>query len=221
MGDRDGEIDAGDFSPWLTGIERALRGKSESDVPCGTCTACCTSSMFIHIAPDETDTLRHIPRARLFPAPHMPRGQVVLGYDQRGHCPMLIDNTCSIYEHRPRTCRTYDCRIFPAAGVAVDDGRTKIAEQAVRWRFTYAAEADRVTHGAIRAAAGYIGTHDDARPDGTPLNNTTQLAVLAIEAHRAFLRSDDEPRSGADTQPESPAVRVEIQRRQGGDASPG
>ena len=27
---------------------------------------------------------------------------------------------CSIYDHRPRTCRTFDCRVFAAAGVAVD-----------------------------------------------------------------------------------------------------
>ena len=35
-----------------------------------------------------------------------------MGYDERGHCPMLVDGDCSIYEHRPRTCRTYDCRVF-------------------------------------------------------------------------------------------------------------
>ena len=34
-----------------------------------TCTACCTSSQFVHIEPDETDTLAHIPAALRFPAP--------------------------------------------------------------------------------------------------------------------------------------------------------
>ena len=56
-------------------------------------------------------------------------------YDKRGHCPMLVDHQCSIYDDRPRTCRTYDCRIFPAAGVANDDpGKERIAERAVWWR---------------------------------------------------------------------------------------
>ena len=30
-----------------------------------------------------------------------------MGYDERGHCPMLVDGDCSIYDHRPRTCRMY------------------------------------------------------------------------------------------------------------------
>ena len=48
---------AGDFSSWLTETQGALRGEHGSDVPCGSCTACCTSSQFNHIGPDETDTL--------------------------------------------------------------------------------------------------------------------------------------------------------------------
>ena len=51
----------------------------------------------------------------------MPKGNMLLGYDENGHCPMLIDDKCSIYEHRPITCRSYDCRIFPAAGIVAGD----------------------------------------------------------------------------------------------------
>ena len=98
-------------------------GSGGSDVPCGTCTACCTSSQFVHIEPDERDALAHIPAELLFPAPGRPRGHVLLGYDERGHCPMLVDGACSIYAHRPRTCRTYDCRVFAAAGVDPGDGQ--------------------------------------------------------------------------------------------------
>src|SRR5262245_45885670 len=115
------DLDGGDFSSWLATTQRAIRGDIDADVPCDGCTACCRSSQFVHIAPDETDTLAHIPPALLFPAPQMTRGHVVLGYDERGHCPMLADDGCSIYEHRPRTCRTYDCRVFAAAGVELDD----------------------------------------------------------------------------------------------------
>ncbi len=87
----DGDLPAGDFSSWMIEMQGAIRGEHGSDVPCDGCTACCTSSQFIHIGPDETDTLAHIPAELLFPAPGLPPGHVVLGYDERGHCPMLID----------------------------------------------------------------------------------------------------------------------------------
>ena len=48
-------------------MQAAIRGEVESDVPCGNCTACCTASQFIHIGPDETDTLAHIPASLLSP----------------------------------------------------------------------------------------------------------------------------------------------------------
>ena len=115
------DLPAGDFSSWITDVQAAIRGERAADVPCRGCTACCRSSQFVHIGPDETDTLSHIPAELLFPAPRLPRGHVLLGYDERGHCPMLVDDQCSIYEHRPVTCRAYDCRVFPATGVAVDD----------------------------------------------------------------------------------------------------
>src|SRR6185295_19764588 len=117
-----GDLPAGDFSVWIDEMQGAIRRERSSDVPCNGCTACCTSSQFIHIGPDETDTLSRIPTGLLFPAPRMPQGHVLLGYDEQGHCPMLIDDTCSIYEHRPRTCRTYDCRVLAAAGVGIDEG---------------------------------------------------------------------------------------------------
>jgi uncharacterized protein len=186
----EGELAAGDFSSWLARTQAALRGERDADVPCGTCTACCTSSQFVHVEPDETDTLAHIPAELLFPAPRMPRGHVLLGYDERGHCPMLIDNQCSIYEHRPRTCRTYDCRVFPAAGIEIDDNdKALIARQIRRWQFSFPGPDDRERHDAVRAAARHIEEHGDASP-GTGRANPTQRAVLAIETHEAFLRRD-------------------------------
>src|SRR3954468_8322245 len=128
------DLEAGEFASWIVDMQAALRGERDAEVPCGTCTACCTSSQFVHIAPDETDTLAHIPAQLLFPAPRLPEGHVLLGYDDRGHCPMLIDGRCSIYEHRPRTCRTYDCGVFPAAGIEpLEDEKPLIAERARRW----------------------------------------------------------------------------------------
>ena len=153
-------------------MQRALRGAGGSNVPCDGCTACCRSSQFIDIAPDETDTLVHVPAELLFPAPGRPAGHVVLGYDETGCCPMLIDNRCSIYEHRPQTCRTYDCRVLTAARVELDDEtKALIAERTQRWRFGYPNPDDRARQRAVR---------DRGRvppPERTPTpGNTTRRA---------------------------------------------
>ena len=58
-------------------------------MPCGECTACCTASQFIHVAPDEHDALTAIPPEVLFPAPGFPPGHVLMGYDDQGNCPMF------------------------------------------------------------------------------------------------------------------------------------
>jgi hypothetical protein len=181
-----GELPAGNLSVWLGGMRAALRGEAAADVPCGGCTACCTASQFIHIGPDETDTLAHIPAPLLFSAPRLPRGHVLLGYDGRGHCPMLVEGRCSIYEHRPRTCRTYDCRIFTVTGLAVDDGdrgKEGIARQARRWRFSLPTPDDRRRQDAVlTAVAAATGA---AGADGA---TTTQVAVRAIETYEEFMR---------------------------------
>lgn len=152
----DDPLDAGDFTSWLHGMQATLRGDHAAEVPCNGCTACCTSALFIHIEPDEADTLAHIPPQLLFPAPRRPPGHMVLGHDERGHCPMLVDGACSIYEHRPRTCRTYDCRIFSATGLDATDGdrrKAAIDERVSRWSFTYARPSARAQHAALQATA--------------------------------------------------------------------
>jgi len=151
----------------------ALRGERDADVPCGDCTACCRSSQFVHVDPDEADTLAHVPAALRFPAPGLRRGHVVLGYDDQGRCPMLGSGGCTIYEHRPRACRTYDCRVFAAAGV--DPDAPLIAERVRCWSFEYPADEDRAAHDAVRAAARSV-----AAAPGRPAPGPTQAAVEAV-----------------------------------------
>ena len=176
----DGDLPAGDFTSWLTAMQAALRGVADAAVPCGGCTACCTSSQFVPIGADETDTLAHIPAELLFPAPRLPKGNVLLGYDERGHCPMLApDGRCSIYEHRPRTCRTYDCRIFAATGLDVgadDPTKDPIAERVRQWRFTFPTDDDHRRHAAVHTAVRTVRA-----------TSVTRLAVTAIEQHEEFL----------------------------------
>jgi uncharacterized protein len=196
------DLPAGEFSAWLGDMQSALRGERGSDVPCNGCTACCTSSQFVPIGPDETETLSHIPGELLFAAPLLPAGHVILGYDERGHCPMLVDGRCSIYEHRPRTCRTYDCRVFAAAGLEIEDrDKALIAERVRRWRFDYPTELDRSRRDAVRAAARFVQEHEDDV-------STTLTAVVAVEVHEVFLRHDTETGRSEVVNPDVDDVRA-------------
>jgi Fe-S-cluster containining protein len=175
----DAPLPTGRLTDWLADMQRALRGEADADVPCDGCTACCTSSQFVHIGPEETEALAHIPAALQFPAPGLPEGHVVLGYDERGHCPMLVDGACSIYEHRPRTCRTYDCRVFAATGVPLDEAtKAAIAERVRRWRFDLTTPPDQRIHDDLRAAATTVRELDGSVPA-----NATRRAVLTVEQH--------------------------------------
>ena len=94
--------------------------------------------MFIQIEPEEVETIRSIPEELLFQSPWRPEGHLLMGYNEKGHCPMLVDNQCSIYDARPQTCRDYDCRVFAATGVAVDVKRQPdIAKRVAAWVFAH------------------------------------------------------------------------------------
>ena len=113
----DADLAAGEFTDWLENMCRALAGRGESDVPCGDCDACCRSSYFIAVTPEDEAARRRIPAALLFDAPGAPPGHQLLGYDEAGRCPMLKSTGCDVYADRPGTCRTYDCRflLLPAS----------------------------------------------------------------------------------------------------------
>jgi Fe-S-cluster containining protein len=184
------DLPAGGFSDWLRSARSAHVTDEGADVPCGECTACCTSSYFVHIGPQETETLARIPSDLLFAAPGLPEGTMLLGYDENGHCPMLIEAKCSIYEYRPLTCRMYDCRVFAAAGIAAD--RALIAQRARRWEFSYPAKDDRDQRSAVRAAARFLQEHAECFPGGAVPGNPAQVAILAIKVYDVFLRYNGE-----------------------------
>jgi uncharacterized protein len=178
----DDPIAAGPFAGWLDATRAALAGERDADVACGGCTACCTASQFVPIGPDEHETLAAVPPELRFPAPGLPPGVVVLPYDERGRCPMLGDAGCTIYDHRPRTCRTYDCRVFPATGVVLDDpAKVEIARRAARWRFDLPTPRDRTLAEELRAVAAGLAADSSALPADRRPRNATELAVCAVE----------------------------------------
>ena len=192
-------LPAGDFASWLVRMRATLSGEADADVPCGACCACCATSHFVHVAPHEAQTLARIPRELLFPAPGLPVGHVLLGYDEQGRCPMLAgDGRCSIYEDRPLTCRTYDCRVFAAAGCDAD--RDAVTRQARRWRFDYPTQDDRDAHAAVQAAARFLRERAACFPSAAAAPpDPVGVALLSLEVYEVFLALPEAVPTGACT----------------------
>jgi len=127
---------------------------------------------------------------------------------------MLGESGCSIYEHRPRACRVYDCRVFAATGVEVDEpAKSGIARRSRRWRFSFGSPDAEVRASAVRAAAAFL----DARPaelpgDGRPLA-PTRRAVLAIELADLFTGSDPSTGSPIVVEPAPAEIAAALDRR--------
>ena len=179
-------LPAGNFSTWLRAMRAALAGGPGMDVACGDCVGCCTSSYYIKVRAHEADALRHIPPAKLAPSPGEP-GTQLMGFDAAGHCPMFAAGGCSIYPHRPDTCRTYDCRVFTAAGMQAGAGRTTINERIARWRFEFAGEHERREQRAVQAAASFLRQHPVRFPGGYIPSHPSEVAALAVKSYTVFL----------------------------------
>ncbi len=199
------DLPAGIFSHWLTHTIEALKSNDGLDVPCGDCIGCCSSSYFIHIRPEEKKVLELINKDLLFPAPGLPQGHVVMGFDENSKCPMLVNRKCSIYEHRPITCRTYDCRVFTAAGITKCEDKKIITQRIQRWKFSFPTESDKTQHTAIKIARLFLLDNIKSFPKGSIPGNSTQLAILAIKIHELFLENSEK---GDETECTFPDIEV-------------
>jgi len=183
-------VDAGPFGTWLAHALRVLRGEAEADVPCGTCTGCCTSAYYIRIRPRDRAAVAGIPPAYFVRAEGMAPDEALMAWRQDGTCPALESGRCTIYEQRPTTCRDYDCRVFvPAALEAGDERKAVINARVKAWRFTFEDDAQRRAFEAIGRAARFIRDKRRAFPNegrGVP-TAPTGIAVLALKSYESFL----------------------------------
>lgn len=180
----DNTSSAGSFGRWIAETLDILSAGGDADVPCGGCTACCRSAQFILIEPDDP-SLGSIDPELLVPAVGLPDGHLVMGYDENGHCPMLVDDTCSIYDHRPKTCRTYDCRVFPASNIWPEHGtKVEISTRAETWQFIIDETSEARLDAVRRAGVALLTRRTDLFGAHPPEN--TQLAAMAIVVHDLF-----------------------------------
>ena len=190
-------IPAGEFSAWLRAMRRALAGGPGMDVACGDCVGCCTSSYFIKVRPHETRALAAIDARFLEDAPG-PQPARLMGYLENGHCPMFAGRGCSIYPDRPETCRTYDCRVFTAAGMPAGGAeKATIDERVARWRFEFPTERDRREQRAVQAAASFLRQHPVRFPGGHVPSRASEIAVLAVKTYEVFLDAPRDDRAAA------------------------
>lgn len=98
---------------------------------------------------------------------------------------MLISGRCTVYTDRPLACRTYDCRVYAATGIAPD--RDAIAEQVRRWTFGYLSRDDREQQAAVLAAVRFMRAHPECLQSDAARIQPVRLAVLAMAVHEAFL----------------------------------
>jgi Fe-S-cluster containining protein len=180
---------AGAFSAWLHAARESLRNGTGTDVACGECNACCRSAYFIHIQPGETKTLEALGKEALIDAPGLPAGHKLMGHDQDGKCARLIEERCTVYAHRPQTCRNYDCRVFAGAGITAGDDKPRINARVEQWRFDYPTPRDREEHEAVQAAAKFVRDHAAAFPGGRIPTDASRLAILALQVYEVFLEA--------------------------------
>jgi Fe-S-cluster containining protein len=177
---------AGEFAEWVDDFLSTMKGQSDGHVPCGECVGCCTSSKFIHLKPTDIESIKRIPEEIMFAAPGLPEGHLILGYDINGHCPMFSKGKCSIYEHRPETCRQYDCRVLSATEVSTSNESEAISNRVAAWEFQYSSPKSRDAKEAIELAVEFLAEHSDVFPHGYIPQSIPQISVFAIRIHSEF-----------------------------------
>ncbi len=209
---------AGAFAAWLEAFMSVLDPDDpcvDMEVPCGDCNACCRASLFIHVAIDEP-AAKAIPQPLLFPAPASPdSAHLVMGFSEQGCCPMLEPpqeaGECTIYAHRPTTCRSFDCRIFAATGIYPSEpNKQALTNRARQWSFELSSRKDQDAKHAVEAAGHYLDTHATALSEVLP-RGETQRALATLRIYSLFLPANLPSSEGASGTPD--LLFQEVQQR--------
>lgn len=82
------------------------RPELDADVPCGTCTECCTKLSPI-LTPEEFITAKYVYTLLSSEDPSTPT--IGIPRSEKG-CYYFDGKQCTIYDDRPKACRQFDCR---------------------------------------------------------------------------------------------------------------
>jgi Fe-S-cluster containining protein len=153
-----------------------IRGERPSaTVPCDGCTACCRmKKLDFNPADERPDSLAHLDYE---PDPERPGWALLRRVN--GACvhlgPVGDRIGCTVYPHRPRPCRLFDCRFFALSGIV------EIYEDGSRWP-TWVPENrdinDMLQHGGLQAAAQALVAQATAA--GEPI----EPQKIALGAHQ-------------------------------------
>ena len=86
----------------------SFRLAEETDVPCGTCTACCSSKQNLPLYPSQGDVVESYQVQVAIDAAG--NSAFSLAQTPSGACVYLGASGCTIYQRRPFLCRSFDCR---------------------------------------------------------------------------------------------------------------
>lgn len=118
----------------------------EACVPCNGCRSCCYfENVEVHPEEERAEDLRCLSLVQT------QEGRTVLPKRDDGACAHLGSGGCKVYDHRPRACRMYDCRIHAIAGLAQRYGGTE--HTAPVWTFRPQSPQDLATLSVLRISA--------------------------------------------------------------------
>lgn len=145
------------------------RRPAPAKVPCNGCRECCYHGR-VDVHPDWGDDMTHLAVER------DDAGDYWLQKAADGACVHLGEGGCTIYEHRPRSCRAYDCRIYSLCGVLDHyDGDHK---QPI-WVF----QPESIQSRAFMAACGLLGPlhYGRAKREGRSLSAREVAAAVLTD----------------------------------------
>jgi len=132
-------------------------------VPCDGCRECCWHHRVVvsplHDQVDQLDTVC------------LDDGTTVLRQMPDGRCVHLGEGGCTVYEHRPKVCRKYDCRMLLMLG---EREMFESGHAPPVWDFALKSREDRVLALALRHTGA-----TNAGPDGT-LNREDAVAGICV-----------------------------------------
>lgn len=123
-------------------IRSVIAGKGA--VPCGGCVACCYHPCVgVHPEDERPEDLARLDLVT------REDGVIVVRKRSDGACVHLGERGCTVYEHRPRACRLYDCRKYAMIGVldSYAGGR-----KSPGWRFDARTPDDRALMVSLQMA---------------------------------------------------------------------